>query len=323
MANTAEHQAHRHDHHHGHGHHHHGHTVTVENGRAVGLAALLTGAFMLAEVAGGLISGSLALLADAAHMVTDFAALALAYTGFHLARRPAGRSASFGLDRFGILAAFVNGLALFLLSGWIVVEAIGRLNEPRAVQSGIMMAVAVGGLFVNLGSFWLLSRADRSNLNIRGALGHVLGDLLGSIAAIVAAGVIMTTGWTTIDPVLSILVALLVLRSAWSVTRDSAHILLEATPADLDAEAIIADLETRIDGLVELHHVHIWALTQERPIATLHAVIAENRDSAQIRSAIRKRLHERHRIGHVTIEIERQGEACDHPADLPAYRSPA
>jgi cobalt-zinc-cadmium efflux system protein len=170
----------------------------------------------------------LALLADAGHMLTDFASLALAWFGFRLAREPADWKRTYGFDRFSVLIAFVNGLALFVIAAWITWEAVTRLREPVPVMGGVMFAVALAGLLVNVLAFWVLQGGDTENLNIRAAALHVFGDLLGSVAAITASLVILLTGWTPIDPLLSVLVALIILRSAWRVVGESAHILLEA-----------------------------------------------------------------------------------------------
>src|SRR5690606_38642777 len=187
--------------------------------RRVQIALVLTGLFMLVEVAGGLISGSLALLADAGHMLTDTMALLLAAVAFRVSARPADAKRSFGYHRFQILAAFVNGLTLLFIVGWILLEALQRFMDPPAVTGGLMLGVAAAGLVVNLVVFAILHGGDQENLNIRGAALHVLGDLLGSIAAVSAAIVIMTTGWMTIDPLLSVLVAALILRSAWLLVK--------------------------------------------------------------------------------------------------------
>ncbi|HSB59551.1 MAG TPA: cation diffusion facilitator family transporter, partial [Methyloceanibacter sp.] len=172
------------------------------NERRMGLAALITGLFMFVEVAGGIISGSLALLADAGHMLTDLGSLSLAWFGFRLARRPADWKRTYGFDRFQVLVAFANGLALFAIAVWIVLEAVERLSQPQAVAGGIMIVVGAAGLAVNLIAFGLLHGADRENLNVKGAAIHVLGDLLGSVAALAAGAVIYLTGWTPIDPLL-------------------------------------------------------------------------------------------------------------------------
>ena len=258
---------------------------------------------MLAEIIGGLASGSLALLADAGHMATDFAALALAWQGMRLARRPADGARSYGWGRVTVLAAFVNGLALFLIAGWICVEAAGRLAAPAPVLGGPMLAVAVAGLAVNLLSFRIL-HGGGDGLNLRAARLHVLGDLLGSVAAIAAAGVILVTGWTPIDPILSVLMALLILRSAWAVTAESARILLEAAPPAMDRAAVAADLEA-LPGIAGAHHVHIWSLTDERVLATLHVRLEEGAEADLAVRAVKTRLAEAHGIAHATVEVER------------------
>jgi len=309
---------HDHDHagHHG-GHHNHAHATSE---RSVALAAGLTGSFMLAEVAGGIIAGSLALLADAGHMLTDFASLSLAWLGFRLARRPADWRRTYGFDRFSVLVAFVNGIVLFAIAGWIVVEAVQRLREPSEVLGGVMLWIALAGLAVNVLAFWILSGGDRRNLNLRAASLHVMGDLLGSIAAVAASIVILTTGWMPIDPLLSIVVALIILRSAWRVVGDAGHILLEGAPAGLDIEEIKREICRRIGYIVDIHHVHAWSISQERPMLTMHADIAPGTDSIAAVREIKDVLAERFAIAHATIEIEcgacgdgvesRRGAAC-------------
>lgn len=304
---------------HGHNHDHHGHAHSV-NERSVALAAWLTGSFMLAEVAGGIVAGSLALLADAGHMLTDFASLALAWLGFRLARRPADWRRTYGFDRFSVLVAFVNGITLFAIAVWIVVEAIQRLREPSDVIGGIMLWIALAGLAVNLLAFFVLSRGDGENLNLRAASLHVVGDLLGSIAAVAASIVILTTGWMPIDPLLSIVVALIIVRSAWRVVGQAGHILLEGAPAGLDIEVIKQELCRAIGYVVDIHHVHAWSISQERPMLTMHADIAPGTDSMLAVREIKEILAERFDIVHATIEIEcgacgdeahpRQGAAC-------------
>ncbi len=236
------------------GHHHvHRHGAPsgdAANSRAVGFAAAITGGFMVVEVIGGFLAGSLALVADAGHMMTDFAALAMAWMAFRMARRPADARRSYGFGRLSVLAAFVNGLALFAVAVWISIEAVRRLAEPHPVAGGLMLAVAAAGLVVNVAAFWILSRGDRGNLNLRAALLHVAGDLLGSAAAIVAALVIIGTGWTPIDPILSVFVAVLILYSAAKVVRESAHILLEGTPPGADPAVIAEDLRELHPGSV-------------------------------------------------------------------------
>ncbi len=307
------HSHHNHDHAHDEHTHHkechagHNHTPVVneKNRRSVGLAAALTGLFMIAEVVGGLISGSLALLADAGHMMTDFAALAMAWGAFSLARRPANWRHSYGYDRVSILVAFVNGLTLFAVAIWIVWEAIHRLIEPSEVLAGTMLWIAIAGLIVNLIVFKILMGADQHNLNIRGAVLHVLGDLLGSVAAITAAIIIIATGWTLADPLLSVLVAALILRSAWSLIRDSAHVLLQGAPHGLDKREIEADLLEVIPELRRLEHIHAWSVTPERPILTLNAFIAPEAKIEPIAARIKARLTEKFQIEHATIDVMR------------------
>ncbi len=285
--------------------HNHMHNALANNERRMGLAAALTGLFMFAEVAGGIAAGSLALLADAGHMLTDFASLALAWLGFRLARRPADWRRTYGFDRFQVLVAFTNGLALFAIAAWIVYEAIERLMTTPQVSGGIMVVVASAGLLVNVLAFFLLQGADRDNLNIRGASVHVLGDLLGSVAALLAGAAIVFTGWTPIDPLLSLLVAAIIVRSGWTVVAEAGHILLEGAPAEFDSRHIGPDLVANVKGVKEVHHVHVWSITQARRMATLHACIAESADSELIVRNIKARLKERFGLDHATVEIER------------------
>jgi cobalt-zinc-cadmium efflux system protein len=294
--------------HHGHGHGHHDHAHEHHGSeRRVFWAAILTAGFMLAEVAGGLLAGSLALVADAAHMLTDAVSLGLAWFAFRIARQPADWRRTYGFDRFQILAAFTNGVVLFLVAAWIVAEAVGRLVTPEPVLGGAMLAIAALGLLANAGVFAILHGGDRENLNVRGAILHVLGDMLGSVAAIVAAGIILLTGWTPADPILSVLVSLLVLRAAWRIAAEAGHILLEGAPAGLDVRTIGPDLVENVPGVADVHHVHAWSLTQKKPLVTLHARLEEPHGSQATLTAIKARLRERFGIGHATVEMEQDG----------------
>lgn len=286
----------------GEGHSHGG--GSSRNERRVAIGACLTAGFMTAEVVGGLVSGSLALIADAAHMLTDSIALAFAWAAFRIARRPSTWRHSFGFDRLQVLAALLNGLSLFGIAGWIVYEAVERYGQPVPILAGPMLVIAVLGLLVNISVFYILTTADRENLNIRGAILHVMGDLLGSVAAIVAALVIMWTGWLPIDPILSVLVSVLVLRSAWVVARDSLHILLEGAPASLEPEAVRADLLGAVEGLQDVHHIHAWSINQERPMITLNLRLAEGVAGPPAVAAVKARLRERFGVGHATVEVE-------------------
>ncbi len=295
-----------------HGSHDNG-PVSASNEKRMALAALLTGSFMFAEVVGGIAAGSLALLADAGHMLTDFASLSLAWFAFRLARRPADWKRTYGFDRFQVLIAFTNGLALFVIAGWIVYEAAERLMGTPHVSGGIMVIVASLGLLVNVVCFFLLQGADRENLNVRGAAIHVLGDLLGSVAALVAGGVIMLTGWTPIDPLLSVLVAAIIVRSGWHVVAASAHILLEGAPEELDTREIGPDLVANVDGVEGVHHVHVWSITQSRRMVTLHATIRGTAESDKVVKDIKARLKEKFGLDHATIEIEHETCADEEP----------
>ena len=277
------------------------------NERRIFWALLLIAGFMFAEVAGGVISGSLALLADAAHMLVDSVSLFFAWLAFRLSRRPADRTHTYGYHRYPVLAAFANGISLVFICIWIFGEAVDRLLHPTEVLAGPMLAVAGLGLAINIAAFAVLHGADRRNLNVRGALLHVLADMLGSLAAIGAALVIMTTGWMPIDAILSILVGLLVLRSAWFLVKDAAHMLLEGVPQQLDVHDISRDLVSHVPAVEDVHHVHAWSLTQELSLLTLHARVAEGThpDSAVV--AIQARLVDRFDISHITVQIELEG----------------
>ena len=298
------------DHNHtGHGHHaHHANMDTADSRRRVAIAAVLTGTFMIVEVVGGLISGSLALLADAAHMLTDTGSLILAWLGYKFAERPADPARSYGFARLKILAAFTNGVLLILLAIWIIWEAIHRLLEPVEVLGGVMMAVAAGGLLVNLIAFRILHGGDQHDLNLKGALWHVIGDLLGSVAAIAAAGIILMTGWTPADPILSALVAGLVAFAGVRIMRQSAHILLEGTPEGLEASRIVQDLSGNVPGVAHVGHVHAWALTESRPLVTLEVTAAPGANPETLRRDIKARLAEAFNVSHATVEIVSEPE---------------
>lgn len=308
---------HGHDEGHEHGHdqgdhdHSHAPTVTASNERTVLLALVLTAGFMVAEVIGGLLSGSLALIADAGHMLTDAVALALAWAGFYFGKRAASATKTFGYLRLEVLAGFVNAVTLLLLVAWIAWEAVGRLLQPSPVLAGPMFAVAVIGLAVNIGVFLILRRADTEHVNIQGAMLHVLGDLLGSVAAIVAAVAIYFTGWTPIDPILSVLILLLILRSAWMLLKNSLNILLEGTPPHIDIDAMRRHLVENVEGVSAVDHVHVWSITSGMPSATLEAGIEPGADAREVTRAIKQELASRFGIGHSTVEIVwGEEEAC-------------
>jgi cobalt-zinc-cadmium efflux system protein len=282
--------------------------------RRVQFALLLTGVFMVVEVVGGLISGSLALLADAGHMLTDTMALALAAIAFRISARPPDTKRSYGYHRFQILAAFVNGLTLVGIVAWILFEAITRFISPPDVTGNVMLIVAVGGLIVNVIAFLVLHGGDQHNMNLRGAALHVMGDLLGSLAAIVAAIVIIFTSWMPIDPLLSILVAALILRSAWDLLKRSAHVLLEGAPEWLDVRHMQKRSASGVPGIVSIHHVHVWGLNLQRVMLTMHVCITNREsDSTVIVRQVKTILKDEFGIDHSTIEVEKEQCADDRP----------
>ncbi len=292
--------------------HEHVQEANNKNLKRVMVALVLTGAFMVVEIVGGIISGSLALLADAGHMLTDTMALALAAMAFHVSKRPPDGRLTFGYQRFQILAAFVNGLSLLAIVGWILVEAVNRFINPNEILAETMLVVAAAGLIVNLVSFAVLHTGDRENLNIRGAALHVAGDLLGSVAAIVAAIVILYTGWLLIDPILSVAVAALILKSAWSLVKRSAHILLEGAPEWLNTRTMQDRIVAGVPGVGEIHHVHIWGLTPQQLMLTMHMSLADGTNGqADIVRKVKAFLRDEYGIGHATIEVDVDG-CSDH-----------
>jgi cobalt-zinc-cadmium efflux system protein len=283
------------------------------------IAAALTAGFMVVEAIGGLLVGSLALLADAGHMLTDSVALILAWYAFHVGARAATSRMTYGFDRVKILVAYSNGLAIFVIGVLILIEAWQRISEPQPVMGGAMFLVALAGLAVNLAAFWVLHGGDRENLNMRGALLHVLGDLLGSAGALVASVVIMLTGWSPIDPILSVLVCLILFRSAWMLVRESGHLLLEGVPANIDRNQVARDLEGHVEGLREVHHMHVWSMDGMRNMATLHACLHPGADAETVVRSVKQRLATRHDIGHATVETERETCADARPGDDEAH----
>jgi len=309
---THDHHGYGHNHVGGHDHDHdHSHVpvVTEDNERKILLSFLIIFAFMFVEAVGGYLSGSLALLADAGHMLTDAIALGLAYAAFRLGRRAADGKRSFGYARFEVIAGFVNALTLFGIVAWILYEAVERFREPRPILAGSMLTVALIGMFVNLFVLWFLTRGDSDHVNIRGAVLHVMGDLLGSVGAIVAAGVIWYTAWTPIDPILSAFVSLLILRSAWSLLKNTLHILLEGAPANASSSEISEHLRATVPGVQNVSHIHIWSLTSGRVLATLQVQPADWADIRHVVCQVEHELKMKFQIEHPTIGIDWEGNA--------------
>jgi len=263
----------------------------------------LTGVFMIAEVVGGVIANSLALLADAGHMLTDFAAIALSLFAIWFARKPPTPDKTYGYLRLEILAALLNGATLFVIAGFIFYEAYHRLLDPVPVQGGVMLAVAGAGLVVNIVAALLLHRAAGESLNVRGAYLHVLGDLLGSVGAIAAALVILFTGWTPADALISVLVAALILFSSWKLLREAVDVLLEAVPSHIDMLEV-QDAIDQIPGVDNVHDLHVWTVTSGFLAMSGHAVVSEPSDHQRILTEIHRRMMQRFGIRHVTFQLE-------------------
>jgi len=268
--------------------------------KALTWALVLTGGFGIVEAVGGWLAGSLALLSDAGHMFTDTAALGLALFAQWIARRPPSARATYGYARAEVLAAFVNALALLALVVFIVVEAVRRLLVPQPVAGGMVLVIALIGMLVNVVSAWILSRAGGS-LNTRSALLHVLSDLLGSVAAVAAGAVIMFTGWTPIDPILSILVSLLIVRSTWQLLAQSTGVLMEGVPAHLDYEEVGRAL-TQVAGVSAVHDLHVWQMSSDRAALSAHLLIREPAQWPQTLAAAQRLLAQRFDIDHVTLQ---------------------
>ncbi|WP_430390529.1 cation diffusion facilitator family transporter [Dyella sp. 20L07] len=304
-------RTHTHDHHdHDHAHDGHAHSHDHDQGLFAGrerkliFAFVLTTIMMLVEMVGGFWSGSLALVADAGHMLIDALALLLAVVGAWFARRPADARRSYGYGRLEVLAGFVNALTQFALVAFIAYEAITRLFEPTHIMSGMMLVVASIGLLVNLVVLRTLHGHAHDDVNLAGATLHVLGDLLGSVAAVVAALLVRWQGWNWADPVLSLLVSLLILNSAWRLLRRSAHILLEGVPEGMNTTDVAGALRLADPSIRDIHHVHVWQLASGSRMATLHAELHDDNSSGVAIAAINRVLAEQFGIQHVTVQID-------------------
>jgi cobalt-zinc-cadmium efflux system protein len=274
--------------------------------RRLGWALAITATFMGVELVGGLISGSLALLADAGHMLTDTAALALAWLAARLTLRPTNPRRSYGYHRAQVLAAFVNALALLAIVGWIVFEAVRRLMTPVAIEGDTMLGVAIAGLAANVAVYLTLRKGSADNLNVAAARLHVIGDLLGSIGAISAAIVILVTGWTPIDPLLSVLVAVLILRSAWALLGKSTRILMEDAPDSVDPDALRSFLLATVPGVRDVHDVHCWSLTTGQTMLTLHVALERDAQPALVLREAKRVIAERFEIAHSALQLEHE-----------------
>ena len=301
--------AHEHAQEHAHDHSHAASDANAHAGGTLTLALVLTGGFAAVEAIAGWLSGSLALLSDAGHMVTDAAALGLAIFANAYARRPPSARASYGHGRAEVLAAFVNAIAMLAIVAAIIVEAVRRLLAPQPVAGATVLGVAVAGLAVNLFVAWRLSNAG-GTVNTRAALLHVMGDLLGSLAAIVAGGVIVATGWMPIDPILSIVVALLILRSTWRLLRQTSDVLMERVPAHLDYASIGRSLAS-LPGVHDVHDLHVWSMGAGEVALSAHMGVGSGEAWPAVLASAQRRLREEYGIRHVTLQP-------DWPVDAPA-----
>jgi cobalt-zinc-cadmium efflux system protein len=283
------------------------HATTSARKKALVLALALTLGYTVVEVVAGVFTGSLALLADAGHMVSDNVSLALALWAIWLAAKPATPQRSFGFKRAEVLAALANGVVLVAVAVWVIMEAVQRFRHPPEVLGGWMLVVAAVGLAVNVAAALILMGPRRGNLNLEAAYRHVLGDLAGSLGTLVAAAVILATGWLYADPVASVLIALLILASSWAVLRDSVRILLEAAPAGVDVAAVEQRL-VELPGVTGVHDLHVWTITSGFPAVSAHLTLDETADPSCCRAAAAELLHDAFGIEHSTLQVEVDGE---------------
>ncbi len=315
MADDHDHRDHGHGHgdhaHAGHGHAEHGHAGHTHapsadaDRRWLTVALALIATFMGVEVVAGLLAGSLALLSDAAHMLTDAASIALALVAARFAAKPARGAYTFGFGRAEILSAQINGAALLVLAGVIAIEGVRRLGSPPDVEGSIVIVVGAVGALVNVAAFWALSRSERQSLNVAGARAHVLADLYGSVAAIAAGVVIASGGPAQVDAIAALTVAVLMLRSGWSLLRDSARVLLEAAPHGIDPDEVGMALASH-KGVVEVHDLHVWEVTSGFPALAAHVVVAADDDCHGRRRELQDLLRKRFGIRHTTLQVDHE-----------------
>lgn len=294
-------------------HHGHGHPMSVggvmtaegrEQARKRLLATLIvTAAYMILELVGGLLTGSLALLADSAHMLSDVASLALSLVAMWLAGRPASGRLTYGFQRSEILAALINGSSLVAVSIYIFVEAFQRFSDPQPVMGLGMMGIAAGGLLVNMMGLWLLHDSREASLNVRGAWLHILADALGSLGALIAGALIWQLGWNLADPIVSVVIGLLVIQSSWVLLRDSVRVLMESVPSHLDVETVRAAMAA-VPGVVEIHDLHIWSLSSKLDALTGHVVAAPEHRPEELLRRLQALLSEQFGLKHITLQVE-------------------
>lgn len=305
-----------HSHGSGHAHSHspgrtHGGGYGAQHRKRLAIVLVLVTVYMVAEVIGGLLTNSLALLADAGHMLSDAAALALSLFAIWIAQKPATPRHTYGYYRTEILAALVNGATLVAISLYIFVEAYQRIGQPPEVQGGMMMAIATGGLLINLLGLWILNSGRNESLNVRGAWLHVLTDALGSVGAITAGGLIWAFGWYWADPVASVAIGVLVLYSSWALLRETVAVLMEGAPGHIDVDEVRNEIRA-VPGVQAVHDLHVWTITSGMVALSGHVVVGEEGFGQEILRRVRSVLHDRFGIDHSTIQLEQEpcGESC-------------
>ncbi len=292
---------------HSHAGHSHGPPGRAANRKRLVIVLALSAAYMVAEVVGGLITNSLALIADAGHMLSDVAALALSLFAMWIAQRPPTPQRSYGYYRTEILAALVNGATLVAIALYVFIEAYGRFRSPPEVQGGLMMAIAGGGLAINLVGLWILSAGRNESLNVRGAWLHVATDALGSLGAIVGGFLIWTLGWNWADPAVSVLIGILVIYSSWSLLKQTVAVLMEGAPGHIDVDAV-RDVLAGVPGVVSVHDLHIWSITSGMVSLSAHVCISEGASGSAVLAEVCARVR-RFEIDHITVQVEPEGFA--------------
>ena len=322
MANTDSHTDEHHeghDHDHDHGHHHHDLRAASEGGRRDLLIALsITVLMMIAEIIGGLLSNSLALLSDAGHMLTDNLALLLSFFAMKFASLPATDRKTFGFYRLEILAALLNGIVLVVLSLYFIYEAYLRMLHPEPVEGKLMLIIALIGLAANIIGAFFLFKHSHSSLNIRGAYLHIVGDALSSVGVVIGGVIILLTGWSLIDPILSVLISLVIIYGAWSLVRESVNILLESVPAHISVETMASEI-AKVKGVREAYHIHVWTITSGVYAMSAHVLVDDQpvSGSREIVNDIKTLLHDKFNVLHSTLQLECErceaGQVCSLP----------
>ena len=319
------HDEHGHGHHdHEHGHGHHDHDLRDVSRKSLTISFVLITTYMVAEIVGGLLSGSLALLADAGHMATDAGAIAMALFAMWMANREASTERTYGYYRTEVLAAMLNALALWLIVGWIMYEAVERFGHHGGeIEGWSVLFVGLGGLIVNLITVWILHRSAEHSINAEGAFQHVLADLLGSVGVVVSAVLVITLGWTIADPILSVVIGLLIMLSSWRLVTRVFHVLLEGTPEHIDVYRLCSEIED-LEGVTIIHDVHVWTITSGSYAFTAHVLVDPAYDDiAGLRERVQRVVHHGFGIGHATFQLEKSTKGCveSHHVDHLVHRA--